>query len=294
MTEAPDKAAARQADAPDAPEAGDRAWYLYGIVRAPGSGRAQGRTGRRESGPFPAVEGVALRLVEQRDLAAVVRAVSRHEFTDEALQERLRDPAALEAMARDHNQVIAGIHGRQAILPAKLGAVYVDVEDVRSALEPAHDTLRDQLDRLEGCDEWAVHVYADRGSILQSVAAEHPAIRRLREDLRTARPGRAYFLERKLTTELETATDQTLDELAHAAYDRLAPLAVAGQVNPSTRPASSPEGEIELLRAAFLVPRADTESFMHGLDSLAADHEGVRCESSGPWPPYSFAAGEQP
>jgi hypothetical protein len=220
--------------------------------------------------------------------------VARHEFTDEALRERLRDPVSLEETARAHNQVIATIHNQQAILPAKFGGVYAHLEDVRMALEPAHDALLAQLDRLEGCDEWAVHVYADRATVQRRVTVENPSIRQLREDLRTARPGRAYFLERKLATELAAATDQALDELAQAGYDRLVQSAQAGQISPSSRSALGDNAEVELLRAAFLVHRRGTDAFMRAVESFAADQAGVRCEQSGPWPPYSFATEDRP
>jgi hypothetical protein len=161
------------------------------------------------------------------------------------------------------------------------------------ALASSHDALLAQLDRLEGCDEWAVHIYADRASVQRRAAAQHPSIRQLRDDLGTARPGRAYFLKRKLATELATATNQGLDELAQAAYDQLRRSAVAGQISPSARSASDNDAEVELLRAAFLVPRSGTDAFIQAVDTFAAGQEGVRSQYSGPWPPYSFAAEEQ-
>ena len=296
MTGASDRAVAEQVDVPDMRESADQAWYLYGIIRTPQPHRKQ--NGSDESGVTqtlgtPTLESGPLKLVEHGDLAAVVRPVSRDEFTEQALQERLRDPVALEEMARAHNQVIATIHDQQAILPARLGSVYAQLEDVRMALEPVLDALRAQLDRLEGCDEWAVHVYADPAVVQRRVAAEEPSIRQLQEDLDTARPGRAYFLQRKLSTSLAAATDRALDELAAAAYERLMQLAVAGQIGRSARSAQGDKPEVELLRAAFLVPRTSADVFLRAVDSLAPDQAGARAECSGPWPPYSFAPEEQ-
>jgi hypothetical protein len=271
----------------------DEAWYLYGIVRAPRPGQEQHGSdpnGIRSALDALSAEGITLQLVDHADVAAVVKLVPRHEFTDESLQERLRDPVALEAMARAHNHVIATVHGQETILPAKLGGVYARLEDVQLALEQTHDVLRAQLDRLEGCDEWAVHMFADRATVQRHVAAQNPSIRQLREDLQTARPGRAYFLQRKLAADLAAVTEQTLEELARTGYNLLAQSAVAGQISPMARQATNERGEIELLRAAFLVPRARAPAFVQTVDSLASGREGVRSEYSGPWPPYSFAA----
>jgi hypothetical protein len=68
--------------------------------------------------------------------------------------------------------------------------------------------------------------------------------------------------------------------------------AVAAQVNP-LGPAADSDGEVEILRAAFLVQRGSAESFATEARSVVAASDGLRCESSGPWPPYSFAAWDE-
>jgi hypothetical protein len=153
----------------------------------------------------------------------------------------------------------------------------------------AQEALLAQLERVEGCDEWAVHVYADRPAIARRVVGEHPTIHQLQHDLATASPGRAYFLQRELDEERAAATDQALRELAQAAYDRLARGAVAGRVTPPARSTADVHGEIEILRAAFLVQRASADPFLAEVRSCVEGRDGVRCEYSGPWAPYSFA-----
>ena len=155
--------------------------------------------------------------------------------------------------------------------------------------EAVVEALLAQLERVEGCDEWAVHVYANHPAIAQRVTAEHPTIRQLQHELATAHPGRAYFLQRELDEERAAATDQALRELAQAAYDRLARWAEAGQVTLPARSTPAAHGEIEILRAAFLVPRANADTFLAEVRSCVESRDGVHCEYSGPWAPYSFA-----
>ncbi len=116
-------------------------------------------------------------------------------------------------------------------------------------------------------------------------------MQQLQQELAAARPGRAYFLQRKLADELVAVTEQALNDLAQAGYDRLARCAVAGQVSPPARSAGDANGEIEILRAAFLVRRPSLDTFLAEVRSFAESQKGLRCESSGPWPPYSFAPG---
>jgi hypothetical protein len=222
-------------------------------------------------------------------LAAIVRRVPLAQFSEEALRARHDDTAWFAEMAHRHNQVIAALHQQQTILPAKFGSVYARAEDVQRAVAEAQEALLAQLERVEGGDEWAVHVFVARPAIEQRVSAEHPILQQLQHDLATASPGRAYFLQRKLDEERAAATEQALRELAQAAYEHLARWAVADRVTPPARSSPTAHGEIEILRAAFLVPRANADTFLAEVRSCAEGRDGVRCEYSGPWAPYSFA-----
>jgi hypothetical protein len=236
-------------------------------------------------------------------LAAIVRRVPLAQFSAEALRARHDDTAWFAEMAHRHNRVIAAIHQQQTILPAKFGSIYARAEDVQTAVAEAREALLAQLERVEGCDEWAVHVYAARPVIEQRVSTEHPIIQQLQHDLATASPGRAYFLQRELDEEHTAATEQALRELGQAAYEHLArwaaaswlkatrgrsPRGGAGRVTPPAR-STAAHGEIEILRAAFLVRRTTTAPFLAEVGSCVEGRDGVRCDYSGPWAPYSFA-----
>ena len=279
----------------DASDAGDgaRGWYLYGITRRGALADVLVEADAEHGvGDTTAPSDVApLELLECCGLAAVVRSVPLAEVSPTALEERLRSATELEAMVRSHNRVIESIHARQAILPVKFGAVYAHRQDILDALRSACDSLLPQLHRLHECDEWAVHLYADRAVVRERVASRIPALSRLRAEHAAARPGRAYFLERQLRDELETASRQSLATLAQSAFDRLSAAAVAGKVS-AVRPVADATAEVEILHAAFLVARDGIEQFDAELRSVADASEGLRCECSGPWPTYSFAVAD--
>lgn len=266
-----------QAPPPSPAADGDvgRGWYLYGITRRAALGS--------ELTDAAQLEGIGV-----SELVGLVRSVSLADFTPAVLQERLSNASELEAMVRDHNRVIEAIHSHQTILPAKFGMVYADRSHIESALRAAHDTLLSQLERLDGCDEWAVHVYADRTLVRTRLSSGNPAIQRLREQSAGARPGRAYFLERQLAGELDAATERSLAELGQLVFDRLAAVSPAAAVG--TADGTTEGGEVEILRAAFLVARAAAEQFESELGMAEDASVGLRCAWTGPWPPYSFAA----
>ena len=259
----------------------EQGWYLYGITLR--------ETAIALMDDVPVFASSKLvQVLEQGELAAVVEQVSLADFRPEALQERARNLAWLEAMVRGHNQIVERIHQKGAVLPVKFGAVYPDREALLAALAERHDDLLAQLQRLGHCDEWGIHLYADRQAI-QRLAAEHPALQQLKDELAAASPGRAYLLKRKLSDEMVAITEETLNGLGRTSYERLARFAVAGQINPRSQKATGEAGEQEIFHATFLVQRANLASFLEEVQRLAEEQEGPRCEYSGPWPPYSFA-----
>jgi hypothetical protein len=284
-----------QADAPAAPAADEWGWYLYGITRrgalaTPQPERGNGARGTAELAlDLGGDAGEPVQVLDCGALAAIVRRVPLVQFSEEALQARHDDTAWFAAMAHRHNQVIAAIHQQQAVLPAKFGSIYARAEDVQTAVAEAQEALLAQLERVEDCDEWAVHVYAHRPAIAQRVLAAHPRLHQLQQAVAAGHPGHAYFLQRELDEERAAAIDQALLELAQTTYEHLARWAIAGQATQPARSTPNAHGEMEILRPAFLVRRTNADTFVAELRSYVEDRDGVRCEYSGPWAPYSFA-----
>jgi hypothetical protein len=261
----------------------DRGWYLYGVAELLSAAADEG-----EISHLVGIEGGPVSLIPLGRLVAIVSPVFIADYSPETLSARATDAAWLEAMVRSHNDVIDAVHVRGTILPAKFGSVYAAIDDLRWALEPVQDALQDQLQRLRGTDEWAVHAYADRVVTEGEVAVQDPEIVALRSQLADARPGRAFFLQRKLADTLAAATDEALNRAAQEVHDRLMTHALDYQVTPPGRGAQAERGKLEILHAAYLVARDDTDRFLHAADTAGDYHPGMQVESTGPWPPYSF------
>ncbi len=291
MNDSPDTLeAAADTAATSAPADEDFGWYLYGITRAE-QGTRDGIGGLVQADAIEPVEAIS-----SGGVLAVARRVPLDDFSPEALNVQADDPAWIEAIARRHNAVIEAIHRTHPILPAKFGSVYTSAADLQAALQEEQDALLARLNRLEGCDEWGVRLYADVAAIRQRADSEQEGVQRLRQDLASASPGRAYFLQRRLEDELTRAVDDLLDHLVEQAYAEFARHARAGQV--SRRISGSrlaQEGEsAEVLRAAFLVTRESANAFVEDVRRFSESQPGFWCEYSGPWPPYSFAAQPEP
>src|SRR5438045_2564083 len=154
MIDLAEAAVAETRSTPVAPAPDAVGWYLYGITQRRTDAAERLRlSDARHDANAPLSDGTdhePLQLLGEGGLAAVVRRVRLSDFTAEALQARLGDPAWLEMMVRKHNAAIAGLHQEQTILPSRFGAVYARLEDVAAALRERHDALRAQLEWLDG------------------------------------------------------------------------------------------------------------------------------------------------
>ncbi len=269
------------ANAESRPNADDesRGWYLYGIIRS--------------SPPLPDVStssasSASIQFVVEGALAAIVRMVTLVPSEDGALGMGLRTAQELEIMVREHNDVIGAVHRQRTILPSKFGCVYMQEAHLKQALRQQQASLLDQLQRLEDCDEWGIHIYAEPSLVRERLARNDPRVRRLENELATATPGKAYLLKRQLANLLAEVTGQSLAGLAHEALDEIGRHAVDTSVGAQPRQTAKLDQEVEILRASFLVRRPESESFFAALHTFAEANEGLRCEYSGPWPLYSF------
>jgi hypothetical protein len=269
-------------------------WYLYGITQPISGERAPARsdaTGVKvdethlDLGP----DHEPVHVLAIGSLAAVVRRVPLADFTAEALEARIGDPAWLTLAVQMHNDIIRAVHQERAILPAKFGAVYAHLDDIAAAVDQRSEALLAQLEWLNGCDEWAVHVFVDQAIIRAAVRADQ-ALDPVQQQLATASPGRAYFIRRKLDDDLAAKTAQVTEEIALTAYQRLARLAHDAIAERLASQSTDVVEEIEVLRAALLVRREQTKDVVDQLRACAAAERAWHCTFSGPWPPYSFAS----
>jgi len=230
-----------------------------------------------------------VQVLARGSLAALVRRVSLADFSAEALEALLGDPALLRSTVQMHNDVICAVHRQWPVLPAKFGAVYAHLDDIATAIDQRAEAMLAQLRLLGDCDEWAVHVYVDRRIVQAAIQADQ-ALDSAQQELASARPGRAYFLQRKLADDLAARTEQLTDETSLAAYQRLARWAVDGVAERPADPSVDAEGQAEVLKAAYLVHRERQDDFLADVRAGAEPGRAWRCTHTGPWPPYSFAS----
>jgi hypothetical protein len=228
------------------------------------------------------VAGDPPRLLHHHDLVAVVSHVPERDFAEEPLRRHLEDLDWLTATARAHQGVIDALTVVTTPLPLRLGTVFRDDSGVRVMIEAHEDVFRRTLERLEGRVEWGVKVYTETApqpaaGTDSEVPAEKPV------------SGRDYLRQRRREVRAHENMWQRAEAFANRLHETLVAHAEDSRLHAPQNSALSGASGRNVLNAAYLVSRAESEQFVELVDRTKDEEPGMRVELTGPWAAYSFA-----
>lgn len=238
--------------------------YLYGITRSapPDAVRAVG------------VDGLAT--LERLETAGLVCWISRVPSAayGEALARNMKNLEWLAEAGVLHQRAVAAIAAASDILPARFGTVFRDEDSLARHVAAEQRAIKLGLKKVTGADEWGVKVFAEpRAAAAVSV---------------DVRSGKEY-LQRKAAMLPQRAASTAPAELA--AFGK-ALAAVADDVAQGG-PVSAGQRNL-VWQGSFLVRRSRQKQWQAVLRRFASKWgEERRVESTGPWPPYSFARAQE-
>ncbi|MER6010701.1 GvpL/GvpF family gas vesicle protein [Streptomyces bluensis] len=244
--------------------------YVYAVCRPFGAALQAQLTG---------VAGAPPKLLSHHGLIAVVSEVPERDFAEEPLKAHLEDLDWLAATARGHQAVIDALTAVTTPLPLRLGTVFRDDSGVRVMMEAREDVFRRALDRLEGRVEWGVKVYLDLEAA-EAAEADRPQGK--------AASGRDYLRQRRMRSRSQDDMWEKAEAFSHRLHETLSGRAEDVRLHPPQNPTLSGAAGRNVLNAAYLVPRGDSEAFVEAVDRTKDDAPGLRVELTGPWAAYSF------
>jgi hypothetical protein len=269
----------RKPDARD--EVRDIAWWTYCILSA--------RDAESLSGRLEGVEpGTDVELVAEGSLAALLSAVPLAEYRDDRLREHLEDLEWVERVARRHEAVLEDTLASATIVPLRLCTLYRDRDGLRSLLREQAAAFAEALERVDGCTEWGVKVFANprAGRGAPTAAQDSPTAR-------PERSGAAYLAQRQHERELAEHASEARGRCIEAVHRGISELARAARTNPPQRPEAHGRELMMLLNGAYLVERGREGELRDAVSALQRQWEpdGFVIELTGPWPAYNFVAG---
>ncbi|NEA89594.1 GvpL/GvpF family gas vesicle protein [Streptomyces sp. SID7958] len=246
--------------------------YVYAVCRPFGTPLQAQLTG---------VAGAPPRLLGHHGLVAVVSHVPEADFAEEPLRAHLEDLDWLTAVARAHQGVIDALTTVTTPLPLRLGTVFRDDSGVRTMMETREEGFLGTLDRLEGRVEWGVKVYVeDETPPAPAEPAPKPA------------SGRDYLRQRRMQTKSREDRWGKAETFAARLHESLREHAEDSRLHAPQNPTLSGASGRNVLNAAYLVPRAQSEAFVERVERTKDGMPGIRVELTGPWAAYSFAGEE--
>lgn len=251
--------------------------YVYAVTREPILPEVEGIDGTGRFG-IATIDAVG----------AVFTAVNAGDFSQEAIDARAGDLAWLGAIGYRHQSVVSELMRRTAVVPLRAFTLFSSEEALRSFLQAEREPLMHALDRLEGTQEWTVRIEIDPARWSDALVSRVDSLRDLEEQIRTAAPGKAFLLRKKLEEEKKRASQsaetQLVAEVEQLIVEKLRCRTFAE--SRERRGGAFPQINVLLRRGE----ETDLQT-LHEAISARYEKEGVSLGLTGPWPPYTFAGG---
>jgi hypothetical protein len=238
------------------------ALYLYGISRTGASPPARIMN--------PSIDaGHPVQTIVSGDFVCWVSAVDGDAFSEE-INRNMENLDWLALHGVRHQQIVAEIAAKIAIIPARFGTVFSGREALLENVQGRKTALQRVFARIADAEEWGVKVFAE-----QRTASPIPA---------NIRGGKEYLQAK--AARLNRPPDR--DDSSLREFDE-----ALGKVATDSAPTGKISGaQPDLLwQATFLVPRSRHKKWEQTLKRFVKEWSGSRrIEVNGPWPPYSFVS----
>ncbi len=246
--------------------------WLYAVT--------QGEGAERRLAGVRGVAGELVQVVSADQLAAVVGSVDLAEFGKEALSRNLEDLDWVAQKARAHDAVISAVARTGAVIPVRMATVYLSEDGVREMLQQRRLDLEATLGRLCGRLEVGVKVYADPKRQHTPTGGKEGS-----EKI----SGTAYLMRRRQALVSREEAYQAAAVEAERIHSTLMRYAVDGKRKPPPTRALSGRDDVIVLNGTYLVDSDAVGLFREAVAALVMSTDKLSLETTGPWPPYSFA-----
>ena len=221
-------------------------------------------------------------------LDAVYTVVQADAFSQSAVDAHANDLQWLGVIGLSHQRVNEALASKRRSIPLRAFTLFASTDSLRQFMRENERALHDVLSRLEGKSEWTFRLEIDADRWNETLDDRVEELRGLKQEIEQSSAGRAYLLRKKLDdvkkSAARTAEESLLDEVSREISAKLqAPIEVE---NRAQRNGSFPQ-------INALIGERDQEAVATLERELNARYNdaGVTISISGPWPPYSFAAG---
>ena len=241
-------------------------------------------------------------------LAAVASRVGLDEFDLAKLQQGSADLPWLSKVAVRHNQIIAALSMRRAVLPMRLGTMFQSRGSLLARLKPYEPQAADFLRELGDRQEWAAKLYIEKEPCQPAPQGGQSHFHGDNAGVRGGTGdavkigtvptvgGTQYLAAQGLRLRRRRQVDTAANTAAATIEDRLGAVADACRRLRPLPHVFTNRPEKMAWNAAFLLSRLQLGAFQAAAEQLRRElaPDGLIVEVTGPWPPYHFCPSFEP
>lgn len=240
---------------------------------------------------FVGVDGqAAVGVLDIDEVAAVYSLVSLDEFTGEAAETRLADPAWVVPRACAHERVTEGVMKESAAcLPVRFGTLFASLDALTEFLASNASGIARFLAYISDKEEWSVKWFMDPEMVTAWRIVQDPVLAAKQARISKS-PGARYLQEKQLDKEARRQAKQCNAALAETIQAQLQELCLGFlPLNLQDTQASGRTEEM-ILNGAVLLYRDSVATFRDRIEEIEIRYaeQGLAAEAAGPWPPYHF------
>jgi len=211
----------------------------------------------------------------------------------------VHDCPAIPYISKDKEQVIIWVKAHQKIIDAtyaQLGNVIPFTFDViikgknpeqlvMEWLKRDEEELKKKIERTKGKQEFGIKIFLNKEHITTTIDMNNKEIQEIKENIKTAKIGMAYFHKQKIQKIVERESEKYAALYFKEVYNQIIPLTYDIKVEKTQKQ----DDTIMILHASVLVKKEDVQMLGAILEHINKK-QGFSVEFTGPWPPYSFTS----
>jgi hypothetical protein len=258
----------------------ERVSYVYGVAGS-----------SIDTATAPAgIEGGAVTLIRDGDVAALVTYVSAEEYAPEKVEALTGDVDWVSARAAVHDRVLTWASDMGPVIPFPMWTLFRDASAVKTMLSDRMAELRRNFQRIGDGREFIVRVYVEPGVFKDHLAEHKGELSALEAEAAKASPGQRYLLERKLENLRRDAGRDVAARAATEIHDALRAVSLETVREQPVNSGAAREQGRAILNASFLVAPPRIVDFQRALTAMVNKYEssGFKFDFTGPWPAYHF------
>lgn len=227
--------------------------------------------------------------IEYQDIKAVVSNVPLEEYDQDAFAQNVEDIEWLKEKAVLHSNIVNGLfNASRTLIPLSFGTIFLSKENVNHFLMENYHTLKQNLDKINEKEEWGVKLFCDINKFIETnMDDEKKLILEQTSDMST---GARYFLQKKLTTNIEDMAKNKVIALSQKLFNELSTKSCERKLNKLLSREATGVPHDMYMNSVFLLNINNLESFEKTIENYKKEYEktGIHIIHTGPWPPYNF------